>query len=133
MFRELEQHEDVGWSLWCLGNIAQSQGDRAGAEARYTQGLAVVRRVGSPASIVQAIGLQGLECNMLEGIALVALTRGDLRRAEDCAREAAILSGRLPSPDYLAISALDDLYPPTCAQVRGGVEHAPGWHQPAVR
>ena len=106
LFRELEQHEDVAWSLWCRGNIAQLQGDCAAAEALYTQGLAVVRGVGWPTSIAQAIGLESLEGNMLEGLGSVALLRGDLGRAEDCARKAALLGAQLASPDHLAIDAL---------------------------
>ncbi|MBV9170591.1 MAG: hypothetical protein JOZ81_10950 [Chloroflexi bacterium] len=106
MFRELGQDEDVAWSLWCLGNNAQLQGDHAAAETLYTQGLAVVRGVGSPTSIAQAIGLEGLEGNMLEGLGSVALLRGDLGRVESCVREAARLSAHLASADHLAICAL---------------------------
>ncbi|MBV9354945.1 MAG: hypothetical protein JO023_05405, partial [Chloroflexi bacterium] len=99
-------HEDVAWSVWCLGNIAQLQGDHVAAEAHYAEGLAVVRGVDVPSSIAQAIGLEGLEGNMLEGLGSVALLRGDLGRAEDCARGAARLAVALTSPDHLAIDAL---------------------------
>jgi non-specific serine/threonine protein kinase len=106
LFRELGQHEDVAWSLWGLGNYAQVQGDYAAAEALYTKGLSVVRGVGAPTSIAQAIGLEGLEGNMLEGLGSVALRRGDFARAERCAREAARLGAQMASADHLAICAL---------------------------
>jgi non-specific serine/threonine protein kinase len=106
LFRELGQDEDVAWSLWSLGALAQMQGDNAAAEALYAQGLAVVRGVGSPTSIAQAIGLEGLEGNMLEGLGAVALQRGELGRVEKCVREAALLSAHLASADHVAICAL---------------------------
>jgi predicted ATPase/DNA-binding CsgD family transcriptional regulator/DNA-binding XRE family transcriptional regulator len=106
LFRELNQQEDVVWSVWNRGNIAQIQGDLALAELLYTDALTIGRNVRQPANVAQAIGLEGLEVSILISLGSLALMRGDLDASEEYLREAGHLGLELASPELLAVCVL---------------------------
>jgi tetratricopeptide (TPR) repeat protein len=78
-FRELEQYEDVAWTLIGLGNTAQLESDFDAAEAFYLRALAVVQDLHQPSTIAQ-LGQEGIRGLVLACLGSTAPLRGDSAR-----------------------------------------------------
>jgi tetratricopeptide (TPR) repeat protein len=92
--RELGDEPGTAWALSNLGSVAFEQGDLDGAEARFTETLALDRAHGN----AWGAAVAG------DGLAAVALERCDYARAGELIRDTLVSAERLADQEIIAFS-----------------------------
>jgi predicted ATPase/DNA-binding CsgD family transcriptional regulator/DNA-binding XRE family transcriptional regulator len=123
LFRELDQYEDVAWTLIGLGSTAQLAGDLGAAEEFYVRALKTVQDLHTPTTIAQAVGLQGVLGLVLACLGSAALLRGDVHLGERRLREGVEECARMSDANMLG----------TCVMLLAGVAFRKGYPARSAR